>query len=482
MARKINNNDNNNATLAWANPLKLKSPAERRAQGRAQRTACPFGQLALVPKHGPKAGAKDGPKGARDPIGWLDGSNQGRVPELAPLRRARMVESPFSFYRGAAGLMAHDLAALPHSGVLTHLCGDAHLANFGFFASPERALLFDINDFDESLHGPFDWDLRRLAASFVILAREIGLRERDGRDAVLNLAEAYRDRMRGFATMDTLDAWYYRLTSNTLLKLGGKDRAELAVIRKARRGTVRVFAEEATRRVDGKLMIRPGSRFAYEDARASQREIAAFRRGLVPFIAQYRASLPVERRALFDRYELNDVAVMTPGVGSVGRRCFLLLLVADGVHPLFLQCKEAGASVLQAKGGTKGEARPGERVVHGQRLMQAASDIFLGWGSVEAVGDFYVRQLRDMKASYDYLDFSAKDLEEYAEACGYGLARAHAKGGDASTIRGYLGTSAKFNQSLASFAASYADVNEADWNALRRSKAPGRAAAKGGRG
>jgi uncharacterized protein (DUF2252 family) len=467
MARK------NTATTVRADPSKLANAAERRAQGRAQRAACPFGHLAQAPKAGPK--------GARDPVGWLATSNQGRVPELVPLRRARMVDSPFSFYRGAAGLMANDLAALPHSGVLTHLCGDAHLANFGFFASPERALLFDINDFDESLSGPFDWDLRRLAASFVILAREIGLRERDGHDAVLNLAEAYRDRMRGFATMDTLDAWYYRLTSNTLLKLGGTDPGELAVIRKARRGTVRVFAEKATRRVDDKLLIRPGPGFAYDDARASQREIEAFRRGLEPFIAQYRASLPVERRALFDRYELNDIAVMTPGVGSVGRRCFLLLFVADGVHPLFLQCKEAGASVLQAALGTKGAARPGERVVHGQRLMQAASDIFLGWGGVKGVGEFYVRQLRDMKASYNYLDFSAKDLEEYAEACGYGLARAHAKGGDASTIRGYLGTSRKFNESLAEFATRYADVNEADWEALRKAKVPGRAAAKGGK-
>jgi len=457
-------------------PSRPAGIAERRAQGRAQRTACPFGQLVQAPKAGQKGG-----RGTRDPIGWLEASNQGRVPELLALRRARMVDSPFSFYRGAAGLMANDLAALPHSGVFAQLCGDAHLANFGFFASPERALLFDINDFDESLGGPFDWDLRRLAASFVILAREIGLRERDAHDAVLNLAEAYRDRMRGFATMDTLDAWYYRLTSDTLLKLGAKDRAELTVIRKARRGTVRVFAEKATQRIDGKLLIRPGPGFAYEDASAGQREIAAFRRGLEPFIAHYRASLPVERRALFDRYELNDIAVMTPGVGSVGRRCFVLLFVADGIHPLFLQCKEASESVLQAALGIKGAARPGERVVHGQRLMQAASDIFLGWGSVEAVGDFYVRQLRDMKGAYHYLDFNARDLEEYAEACGYGLARAHAKGGDASTIRGYLGTSRKFNESLAGFAARYADVNEADWNALKKAVTSGRTAGGTGR-
>ena len=417
----------------------------------------------------------------RDPIDWLDASNKGRVPELVPVRHSRMVDSPFSFYRGAAGLMAHDLAGLPHSGVTSQLCGDAHLANFGFFASPERALLFDINDFDESASGPFDWDLRRLAASFVIVAREIGLRERDGRDAVLDLAEAYRDRMRRFAEMDTLDAWYYRLTSGTLLKLGAKDRSELAVIRKARRDTVRVFAEEATKRSHGGLVIRPGPAFAYDDPLASQREIECFRRGQQQFLVQYRASLPVERRVLFDRYELSDVAVMTPGVGSVGRRCFLLLFVADGVHPLFLQCKEAGSSVLEGPLGTKGSTHAGERIVHGQRLMQAASDIFLGWGGVKAVGEFYVRQLRDMKGSYNYRGFNATDLKEYAQACGYGLARAHAKGGDASTIRGYLGASRKFNESLARFAARYADVNEADWGALRRAIASGRVSAKAAR-
>ncbi len=453
-----------------AKPLPPAGAAQRRAQGRAQREACPFGHLAQAPK----AGAK----GLRDPIDWLEVSNKGRVPELVPVRHARMANSPFSFYRGAAGLMANDLAGLGHSGVQAHLCGDAHLANFGFFASPERALLFDINDFDESLGGPFDWDLRRLAASFSILAREIGLRDRDGRDAVLSLAEAYRDRMRMFADMNTLDAWYYRLTSSTLLELGGKDRAELAVIRKARRGTVRVFAEEATKRTQGRLVIRPGPTFAYDDPHAAQREIQTFKRGQRKFLAQYRASLPAERRVLFDRYELNDVVVMTPGVGSVGRRCFLLLFVADGIHPLFLQCKEAAPSVLEGPMRAKRPAHPGERVVYGQRLMQAASDIFLGWGGVQSVGEFYVRQLRDMKASYNYGNFKATDLREYAEACGYGLARAHAKGGDACMIRGYLGGSRQFNESLAKFATRYADLNEADWQALRRAISSGRVRAK----
>ena len=451
-------------------PSPTAKPSQRRAQGIACREARPFVLLSQAPKAGSK--------GLRDPIAWLKASNIGRVPELVPLRNERMAQSPFSFYRGSAGLMANDLAALPSSGVATHLCGDAHLANFGFFASPERTLLFDINDFDESLRGPFDWDLRRLAASFMIVAREIGLRERDGREAVLSLAEAYRDRMRQFSEMDTLEAWYYRLTAGTLLKLGDKDNAELAVIRKARRGTARVFAEEATKSVRGKLMIRPGPSFAYADEAAARREIATFRRGQRGFLAQYRASLPTERRVLFDRYELHDVAVMTPGVGSVGRRCFLLLLVADGTHPMFLQCKEAGASVLEKPSDAATSLHHGERVVHGQRLMQAASDIFLGWGRVGTTREFYVRQLRDMKASYKYQDFNAADLEEYAEACGYGLARAHAKGGDAWMIRGYLGRSARFNESLAQFAARYADVNEADWRALKQALATRRPSKK----
>jgi uncharacterized protein (DUF2252 family) len=446
-------------------------PADRRAFGRAQRERCALAQWAEAPRHDAKG---------RDPLGWLKASNRGRVPELVPVRHGRMLASPLAFYRGAACLMANDLARLPHSGIMTQLCGDAHLANFGFFASPERALVFDINDFDETLQGPFDWDLRRLATSFVVAARDLGFKPRIGRDAVRQLTDAYRDRMRRFAQMDTLDAWYARLTSQTLLKLGAQDATELAVIKKARRSTSRVFAEAATEIVEGRLMMREQPPLVYHDAKATEREIRRFRAGLPGFLAQYRASLPPERQRLFDRYELHDVTMLTPGVGSVGRRCFLLLLVADQVHPLFLQCKEADESVLEAHLGPAGFAgSPGQRVVQGQRLAQAASDVFLGWAEVPGGRGFYVRQLRDMKASYKLERFMPIDLLEFAEACGYSLARAHAKGGDAWTIAGYLGRSRTFNTALADFAEAYADVNQADWRQLKKAVAAGKVAAVG---
>ncbi len=450
---------------ATAAPEPPATPAERKASGRAQRKACERDWLTRAPKPDDHR---------RDPLGWLHASNQGRVPELVPLRHGRMLAHPLAFFRGAASLMAHDLAALPHSGVMTQLCGDAHLSNFGFFASPERSLLFDINDFDETMPGPFDWDVRRLATSFVIAARHLRMKPRTGRDAVGELTEAYRDHMRRFARMDTLQAWYWRLTSQTLLKLGQRDAAELAVIRKARRSTARVFAQEATERVNGRLAIRDQAPFVYHDAKATQRELQSFRAELPAFLAQYRASLPPERQALLDRYEPHDIAVLTPGVGSVGRRCFLLLLVADQRHPLFLQCKEAGASVLAAHLGAGTREHPGQRVVNGQRLMQAAGDIFLGWASGAGGRAFYVRQLRDMKASYELKDFGRADLLEFAQACGYGLARAHAKGGDACTISAYLGRSKKFNVALMDFSEAYADVNQGDYDRLRQAVAVGK--------
>lgn len=448
-----------------AAPRIVTTPAERQAAGEAQRKACERDWLTRAPKPDDSG---------RDPLAWLRASNRGRVPELVPLRHGRMLASPLAFYRGAASLMAHDLAALPHSGVMTQLCGDAHLANFGFFASPERSLVFDINDFDETLPGPFDWDLRRLATSFVIGARDLGFKPRVGRDAVGELTEAYREHMRRFARMDTLEAWYWRLSSQMLIKLGEQDAAELAVIKKARRSTARVFAKEATERVKGRLMIRDKPPFVYHDAQATRREIRRFRAGLPAFLAQYRASLPPERQVLLDRYELHDVAVLTPGVGSVGRRCFLLLLVADGRHPLFLQCKEAAASVLETHLGGSAVGHAGQRVVNGQRLMQAAGDIFLGWAGTPGGTSFYVRQLRDMKASYKLEDFRPADLREFAQACGYGLARAHAKGGDAWTISGYLGRSRKFHSALMDFSEAYADVNQADWQRLRKAVAGGK--------
>jgi len=429
----------------------------------------------------PREALAEPPRTPRTPEAWFEASGVGRVPELLPVRRQRMLESPFAFYRGAAALMAHDLATLPHSGVPTQLCGDSHLAKFGFFASPERTLLFDLNDFDETAPGPFCWDLRRLAASFAVASRERGFKRRSEREAVTMLVDCYRDRMRRFAEMDTLDAWYYRLTAETLLELSDDDSDELAVIAKARRSSARAFAQEALippQTPGGHWNIRDDGEFVYHDSEATRRELAAFNSQRDTFLAQYRESLAPERRVLLDRYTLHDVAVLTPGVGSVGRRCYLLLLVSGAGHPLFLQCKEGAPSVLniahnqpQALLPANDEAHDGQRIVQGQRLMQAASDIFLGWAAMDGDGqrrEFYVRQLRDMKASYKLEQFDATDLVEYAEACGYGLARAHAKAGDAALIAGWMGKSDTLNRALVDFARTYADVNEADWRALKK--------------
>jgi len=416
----------------------------------------------------------------RDPVALLEASHEGRVPELKGIRYGRMLADPFAFFRGGAGLMAGDLSALPHSTVQTQLCGDAHLNNFGLFASPERSLLFDINDFDETLPGPFCWDLRRLAASFAVAADVRGHDESIQRGLVDTLVDAYRDRMRRFAAMDLLDLWYYRLTSETLLEMSGDDEYELEVIRKARRRTSAVFAAEASERLpDGRWNIRDAPPFVYHCDAATDRELARFREHAGQLLADYRDSLATERRVLFDRYVLQDVAVKVPGVGSVGRRCYIALFVASGQHPLFLQFKEAADSVLERPLGRSREAHDGERIVNGQRLMQAASDIFLGWAGSAALGvEFYVRQLRDMKASFDVAAFRRRDFHEYAEACGYALARAHAKAGCPDELLGYIGKSGALSAAMQAFALDYRRQNEADWQALKRAASSGRVPAE----
>lgn len=435
-------------------------------------------------KTSPRSALGAAPKGRRDAVALLEASHVGRVPELKPVRYGRMLASPFAFFRGGAGLMAHDLATLPRSPVHTQLCGDAHLNNFGLFASPERTLLFDINDFDESLPGPFDWDLRRLAASFAIAADVNGHDEAMQGGLVETLVRAYADRMRRFATMDVLDLWYYRLTAETLLELSGDDSHELDVIRKARRKTSAMFAAEATETLaDGRWNIKDAPPFVYHDDAATDRELSRFRAQMPRFLADYRASLPADRRTLLDRYVLHDVAVKVPGVGSVGRRCFIALFVASGQHPLFLQFKEAADSALEAPLGRSREAHDGERIVNGQRLMQAASDIFLGWaGSDDFGAEFYVRQLRDMKASFDVTAFKGRDFHEYAEACGYALARSHAKAGCADELHGYIGRGGELADAMQAFALAYRRRNEADFNALKKAASAGRVPADAGLG
>jgi uncharacterized protein (DUF2252 family) len=436
-----------------------RGPIERRRQaGRDARA------------HTPRKALGDLPPFDRDPLPILAASNAGRVASLIPIRHGRMLQSPFAFYRGAAALMAHDLAALPHSGVHVQLCGDAHLANFGLFASPERRVLFGINDFDETLPGPFDWDLRRLAASFAIAARHRGHGAPRQRQAVATLCAAFREAIRDAVGGDTLDQWYREITADEVLGLARtrRERAmDQATVEKARRSTSRAFLRKATERVDGQLRIREEPPTTYHYPAAGAEELAGFHGTVCQFFGDYRETLPDDRRVLFDRYRLVDIAVRVVGVGSVGTRCYIALFMADGESPLFLQVKEARPSVLEPHLRPSAFDNHGERVVCGQRLLQSASDIFLGWSRSVASGfDFYVRQLRDMKGAFDVEDFTFEELDTYARACGIALACSMTKAGDAAAIAGYVGKSDALDEAMQRFALAYADRNEADFAAF----------------
>jgi uncharacterized protein (DUF2252 family) len=414
----------------------------------------------------------------RDPIALLDASNAGRVPELIPVRYARMVANPFAFYRGAAPVMADDLAKLPHSNVEVQLCGDAHLANFGLFASPERHVLFGLNDFDETLPGPFDWDIKRLAASFVIAGRERGFSSYQQREAVRILCASWHKQIVHLSEMDTLDVWYRQFTADNMLAMAKSTverKLEKITIKKAGKRTSREMETQSTDLVDGKLRIRDLPPLTYHYKATNRSEADKFDKWVRQLFAAYRETLVEDRRALFDRYELVDAAVRVVGVGSVGTRCYIALFMADGESPLFLQVKEARASVLENY-LTKSEfANHGQRVVNGQRLCQSSSDIFLGWTETKSSGfDFYVRQLRDMKGEFDFESFDLEGLNEYAESCGYAIARAMSKAGDPALIRGYVGKSKEFDRAMEDFAVAYADQNETDWSALKAAVKAGR--------
>ena len=436
-----------------------RGPIERRRQAGREARA-----------HTPRKALGDLPPSDRDPLPILAASNAGRVASLIPIRHGRMLQSPFAFYRGAAALMAHDLAALPHSGVHVQLCGDAHLANFGLFASPERRVLFGINDFDETLPGPFDWDLRRLAASFAIAARHRGHGAPRQRQAVATLCAAFREAIRDAVGGDILDQWYREITADEVLGLARtrRERAmDEATVEKARRSTSRAFLRKAMQRVDGQLRIREEPPTTYHYPAAGAEELAGFHGTVCQFFADYRETLPDDRRVLFDRYRLVDIAVRVVGVGSVGTRCYIALFMADGESPLFLQIKEARASVLEPHLRPSAFDNHGERVVCGQRLLQSASDIFLGWSRSVASGfDFYVRQLRDMKGAFDVEDFTFEELDTYARACGIALACSMTKAGDAAAIAGYVGKSDALDDAMQRFALAYADRNEADFAAF----------------
>jgi uncharacterized protein (DUF2252 family) len=440
--------------------------AARIEQGKAARKKAPRIQLANCKV------------AERDPIALLDASNVGRVAELIPIRYGRMVANPFAFYRGAAPLMAHDLSKLPHSDVIVQLGGDAHLANFGLFASPERRVLFGPNDFDETLPGPFDWDVRRLASSFVIAARERGFAVRDQRAVVRRLCETFRQRIAEFSKMDTLDIWYHQFGAESMLAIADsleERRKEAAVIEKAKQQSSRSVMSHTTELINGKPRIKDAPPLVYHIPLESPHDHKLYDALVRRFFADYRLTLPDDRRALFDRYELVDVAIRVVGVGSVGTRCYVALFMADGQSPLFLQLKEARASVLEGYLTPSRYPNHGQRVVNGQRLLQSASDIFLGWSKMRHTEhDFYVRQLRDMKGAFDFTTFDVEDLAEYAVSCAHALAHSIAKAGDPAVINGYVGKSDAFDEAIVRFALAYAEQNEADWTVLKAAVKAGR--------
>jgi uncharacterized protein (DUF2252 family) len=424
--------------------------------------------------------------GARDPIAILAGQASSRVSELVPIRHGRMLESPFAFFRGAAAVMARDLVSTPSAGLRVQLSGDAHLLNFGGYASPERAMVFDLNDFDETLAGPFEWDVKRLAASFEVASRHLDYRSVDRDRAVIGVVRAYRQAIREFAAMGDLDVWYARLDADSIIRelRAAHNRKGAAIVR---RSSVKARSNDGLRQlakltelVDGQPRIVSDPPLLVPIGELAGRGDEPFDETTIrTLFRRYRRSLPPERRILLERFRFVDLARKVVGVGSVGTRCWVVLLLGrDERDPLFLQIKQAESSVLEPWVGASPFGNHGQRVVEGQRLMQAASDIFLGWmRDTNAVGearDFYVRQLRDWKATVDIESIPPEGLALYATACGWTLARAHARSGDAVAIASYLGRGDSFDRALRRFATDYADLNESDHRAFAQAIAEGR--------
>ncbi|WP_370110163.1 DUF2252 domain-containing protein [Streptacidiphilus sp. MAP12-33] len=411
------------------------------------------------------------PKDRVDPIAVLEAQAASRVPELVPIRYGRMAATEFAFLRGGPAIMAADLASTPNTGITVQLCGDAHLSNFGFYASPERALLFDLNDFDETLPGPFEWDVKRLAASVAVAARQNGDSENAARHAAQASARAYREHMRELADWTELDVWYERLDTEELVgEVRRRNRAEAAeTLTKARSRTNLQALEKLTEPgPDGEPRIR-------HDPPLLQ-PIGIRDLGLVQeTFEDFLHSMQEDRRVLLERFRLVDAAMKVVGVGSVGTRCFIALLAGTTVgDPLMLQIKEAEQSVLAVHLAPSRHRHQGERVVAGQRLMQAASDIFLGWATGPAGRFFYCRQLRDMKGSVEIERLDAKMLRRYAEICGRTLARAHARSGPRAEIAEYLGRGDTFDRAVADWAVGYGDQTHRDHKALLEAIAQGR--------
>jgi uncharacterized protein (DUF2252 family) len=406
-----------------------------------------------------------------DPIAVLRANSRGRLKELLPLRWGRMLASPFAFLRGAAAIMAADLAPTPVSGLLVQAGGDSHLANFGGFATPERHLVFDINDFDETLPAPWEWDLKRLAASVVVAGRHAGIGDRAAAGSARAAVRSYREMMARLAGMRTLDQWYVRLDLETPID-GSRDSVERRLTsqaEKARRSSMLHAFPKFLEKSGGAPRIKDDPPLIFHSK--ARDGVEADARG---FLLRFRKTLTPECRVLFDRFRLADVAMKVVGVGSVGTRCAVALLLAASDDPLFLQIKEARGSVLEPFAGKSPFSNQGERVVRGQRLLQSASDIFLGWSRDAKGRDYYCRQLRDLKVSLVLDRISFAGLTDYAGWCGRALARAHARSGDAATLAGYLGGNEVLDHALTQFAVAYADQTERDFEALKRAVKAGR--------
>jgi uncharacterized protein (DUF2252 family) len=436
---------------------KLLSADERRAQGKALR------QTVAREQHG---GWKPSKK-RRDPVDILIESNEGRIPDLVPIRFGRMQQSPFAFYRGAAAIMAADLATTPNTGLRVQACGDAHLMNFGAFATPERQVIFDINDLDETLPAPWEWDLKRLAASVVIAARHLELSETEAARAAATTARTYRERVADYSAMRALEVWYDRLTIEQLIAElpDAEARARVAKrVKKARDSSAAEMIFPKLAEYDGSTpRIRDNPPLIFHPPAAEAPGLAT-RYGEA--IAAYRETLPEHVRVLFDRFRFCDLAMKVVGIGSVGTQCAIALFMAADNDPLFLQIKEARASVLEPYAGASLHKNHGQRVVAGQRLMQAASDMFLGWTVGKNGRHVYLRQLRDAKLSAVIEGWDVGALENYARLCAVALARAHARSGDAALMAGYMGSTAVFDEAICEFAVEYADQNKRDYRAF----------------
>ena len=407
-----------------------------------------------------------------DPITVLQRSNRGRLPELLLIRYSRMKQSPFSFFRGAAAVMAWDLSRTPATGLRVQACGDCHAANFGGFASPERRLLFDINDFDETLPAPWEWDVKRLAASIVLGLREVGSGDGQCRDVVLTMAQSYRAHMQKYARMRALEVWYSHVDADVFIKKAATITAKKRwqhLERQARKQTAEHILPKITEVKHGRIRIADHPPLVYHP-----RGSDLIRKRVTEMFSRYRKTLPEERRIILDRYHLVDIARKVVGVGSVGTRCDVALLLAEADDPLLLQFKEALPSVLEPYANKSRYTYHGERVVTGQRILQSASDVFLGWTRDDYGHDYYFRQLRDMKMKLDLSHMTKPDWFEYVDICGWTLARAHARTGDPARIAGYLGGSDKFDTALAKFAARYVEQTDRDYEALLRAIRTGR--------